>query len=212
MTAPIIHLLVVEEEDRWVLELERSLRLFGGSIKILAHARPCGIDRLFRNPHLTADFALINQNQLNRCNNAEALTESVRKLANETIFLYESLNRNILYDIIQANIYIATFKTQVNKIPKLIYSLYQNPLSKKEQMLEILIDEIDRLKEIEERYRKDHKVMEKLTATEFKVYRLRKEGKKVKEIADELFIEEKTVKNHICNIRKKMSELELYLE
>lgn len=204
MNTPIIYILVVEEEDRWVRELERSLRLFGGPIKILAHTRPRDIDQLFNNLHLKSDFVLINQNQLNRWYNAEALTESVRNLANETIFLYESLDRNILYDIIQANTYIATLKTQVNKIPKLIYSLYQNPLSKKEQMLEILIDEIDRLKEIEKRYQKDHKVIEKLTATEFKVYRLRNAGKKIKEIADELFIEEKTVKNHICNIRKKM--------
>jgi len=50
----------------------------------------------------------------------------------------------------------------------------------------------------------DKSLISKLTQRELEVLRLIAEGKNNKEIGDELFISEKTVKNHVSNIFKKI--------
>ena len=201
---PIIRVLVIEEDDRLVQELRRYNEAQGKKTMVIYHLKTFWKVRNFRSSCLAFDFVLIHQNQFNQCKNIETITKSLWAKTKEIILLCEEVNRYFLFDSILNYGHICMFKTQVKKIPEIIYSIHRNPLSKREWIIGVLIDEIDRLWRNDEKYRKEKEISGKLTPTEFKVYQLKKSGKKIKEIASELCIAEKTVKNHISNILKNI--------
>lgn len=85
----------------------------------------------------------------------------------------------------------------MNHINTIQYIYYPWDEQKIKNTVQLAIDEIEKNK-------KKETLLDKLSGTEYKVVDLISKKKKSKEIADILFIAEKTVRNHRYNIIKKL--------
>lgn len=100
----------------------------------------------------------------------------------------------IIYACFYPTIKILHDKNHVNTIQYIYYPWNQLQII---HTIQLVIDEIEKNK------KKEH-LLDKLSGTEYKVVDLISKKKKSKEIADILFISEKTVRNHRYNIIKKL--------
>ena len=191
--------IIIADDHSMIREGLKQLLELDGDIKVIGEAKD-GIECLELIESIQPDVVLLDINMPNM-DGLKAL-ETLRKTNKEQKVLMLTIHNEVEYLVraleIRANGYVLK-DSDSNILRKAIFSVY-NDENYIDAPLVPLLKERQGEKEQKERCKKE----ELLTKRELEVLKLIAEGLFNKEIAYQLSISEKTVKNHVSNIFKKI--------
>jgi DNA-binding NarL/FixJ family response regulator len=132
------------------------------------------------------------------------LTEEVMQISDARVIMLTSLEeKNTIFEAFQAGAIDYQIKSQFENIPNIIRQAYSKKSPINAAVAEQMREEFRRLKLLEQEYRKkDMKSV--ITPAELQVLEMIHQGSKQTEIADQLFISIRTVKNHVNHLLRKL--------
>lgn len=132
------------------------------------------------------------------------LTEEVMKISDARVIMLTSLEeKTTIFEAFQAGAIDYHIKSDFESIPEAIRQAYRKKSPINSNVAEQMREEFRRLKRLEQEYKqKDMRAV--ITPTELQVLELIYSGLTQTEIADQLFISIRTVKNHVNHILRKL--------
>ncbi|WZL74686.1 response regulator transcription factor [Clostridiaceae bacterium 35-E11] len=175
-----------------ILELEEDIEVIGLAVD--------GEDTIKKSQQLKPDVILLDIN-MPQMNGIQALRR-LKDMGTDSkiIMLTIHEDREYLFETINIGASGYVLKdAESASLTKAIRDVYHGEAYIHPTLTSALVKEYNKKGKIDDAYSKD-----KLTRREYEVLSLIAEGKNNREIAEDLFISEKTVKNHVSNIFKKI--------
>lgn len=198
MIEPKITVLIADDHAlmrqglKQILELEEDIEVIGLAVD--------GEDTIRKSQRLKPDVILLDIN-MPQMNGIQALRR-LKDMGTDSkvIMLTIHEDREYLFETINigASGYVLKDAESASLI-KAIRDVYNGESYIHPTLASALVKEYNKKGKIDDEYSKD-----RLTRREYEVLSLIAEGKNNREIAEDLFISEKTVKNHVSNIFKKI--------